>query len=168
MLFNAAGKTMRGTAMHIDNGIIKPSVEEHWLMIMLFEPEIASGDIRVVARASDFLLQLEQMQESARDALQTTNNPVDMQIIGLEGRGEILREYFQRTKLPVDKIVPDRDVIVQNTAEAKFGEFVQQLAVGLGIEPQRLIAMAQQGAARQQQGPGGGGGPPGAQQKEAA
>jgi hypothetical protein len=169
MLFNAAGKVMRGTAIHVDNGIIKPSVEEHWLMTMLFEPEHAAGDINIVARASDFLMQIEQMQEAAVDALNVTNNPIDMQIIGLEGRSEVLREYFRRTKLPVDKIVPNREVIVQNTADAKIQEFVQQLASGLGIEPQRLIEMAQQGAASQRQ-DGRAGGQPGQnpQQKRAA
>lgn len=144
MLMNAAGKVMRGTALHIDNGIIKPSVEAHWLYIMIYEPDKAIGDIKIVARASDYLMQLEQMQVAIGNALNITGNPIDMQIIGLEGRGELLRELMKRTRLPVDKIVPDRDAIIQNSVQAKFGELIQGLSQALGIKPDELMAIAQQ------------------------
>jgi hypothetical protein len=144
ILMNAASKGLRASVVHIDQGVIIPSVKTHWTHIMLTEPDKASGDINVVARASDYLMQMEHMQMALHDALAMTNNQVDMQIIGAEGRGEMLREYFKRLKMPVDKIVPDRDKIIQDSAEQRFMELVQNLAQQLQVDPRQLIAMSQQ------------------------
>lgn len=143
MLMNTASKGLRASVVHIDQGVIIPSVKTHWIHIMLTEPEKASGDINVVARASDYLMQMEQMQMALHDALQMTNNNVDMQIIGSEGRGEMLREYLKRLHMPVDKIVPDRETIIQDSAEQKFMELVQNLSQALQVDPRQLIAMSQ-------------------------
>lgn len=145
MLMNSASKGLKAAIMQIDKGIIKPCVEAHWLSIMIEEPERASGDIKVIARASDYLMQIEQQQLALFDALQLTNNPVDMQIIGPEGRGEMLREYMKRLKIPSGNVVPDRDAIIDQTSEAKIQEFVQALATAMKVDPQQLIAMAQTG-----------------------
>jgi len=162
MLMNAAGKVMRGTAQLMDNGIIKPCVEATWLHIMLYEPEKAIGDIKVIARASDYLMQIEQMQAAISEALKVTENAIDMQIIGQEGRGELLREYFKRLKMPVDKIVPDREAIIQDGLKARLAEIMQNLSQNLGIPPDQLIVLATQQAGQKQIGqpPGGNGGKP--------
>ena len=62
MLMNAASKSLKAVAGNADNGLIKPSIEEHWLHIMLNEPEEARGDIKIVARASEYLIMMEQLQ----------------------------------------------------------------------------------------------------------
>ena len=147
MLLNAAGKGIKSVAGHIDAGIVKPSVEEHWLHVMLMEPDKARGDIKVVPRASDYLIQMEQLQILLAEVLQATNNPSDLQIIGLEGRAELLREQFKHLKLPVDKIVPDRESIMQQSSEQKVLDFVQALGKRMNVPPEQLIQIAQGGMA---------------------
>jgi len=143
MLMNAASKGLRASVIHIDQGVTKPSWEEHWLTIVLSGDGRSFGDAKLVARASDYLMQIEQLQAALADALSRTANPVDMEIIGLEGRAEMLREYFKRLKIPVDKIVPNRESIINKSANQKFQQLVTNLAGALKIEPQQLIAMAQ-------------------------
>ena len=143
MLMNAASKGLRASVIHIDQGVTKPSWEEHWLYIVLNEPDRAIGDAKIVARASDYLMQIEQLQMALADALQLSNNPVDMEIIGLEGRAEMLREYYKRLRIPVNKIVPDRNAIITKSANSQFQELVVNLSQAMGVEPQKLLEMAQ-------------------------
>jgi len=145
MLMNAAAKGLRASVIHIDQGVTKPSWEEHWLQIVLTEPERAIGDVKIIARASDYLMQIEQLQSALYDALQLTGNPIDMEIIGLEGRAEMLREYMKRLKMPVHKIIPDRDALVNRSANQQFQSLVTNLSKAMGVEPQKLIEMAQGG-----------------------
>ena len=144
MLMNAAAKGLKAVAGHLDQGIIKPSVREHWITIMLEDEQYAIGDINIIARASDHLVIAEQLQLRRIEYLQMTANPVDSQIIPPEGRAEIHRETVKSLKMPVDKIIPDREAIVQNTAEAKVKEMVVNLASQLGIQPEILYQMAMQ------------------------
>lgn len=145
MLMNASAKGLRSSVINIDKGVIVPSVKEHWMGIMINDPERAIGDANVVARASDYLMQAEQLQMATAEALGLTNNPTDMEIIGLEGRGEMLREYLKRLKIPVDRIVPDRDSLINKTAENKLTGLIQRLAKALGMDPQQLMTLAQGG-----------------------
>ena len=86
MLMNAASKGLKEVAKHIDSGIIKKTVYEDWVHIMLNEPEKAGGDIEIVARASEYLIQQEQLSIRRMEFLQATNNQWDQQIIGNDGR----------------------------------------------------------------------------------
>jgi hypothetical protein len=149
MLLNAAGKGIKSVAGNIDAGIVEPSVNEHWLHIMLTEPEKARGDIKVVPRASDYLIQMEQLQMLTAELLRSSNNPTDIKIMGLEGRAEIWRKHLSHMKLPMDKIIPDRESIINQSVEEQVGQFVQTLAKGLGLPPEQLLQIAQQ---TQQQG----------------
>lgn len=143
MLMNAASRGLKMVAKHIDRGIITPSVEEHWFHIIYNEPERCKGDIRVIARASDYLLQQEQLQLVQEQFLGMTNNPVDMEIMGYEGRGEILRELAKSLKIPVDKLVPDRDSLLNVTAEKRVQGMLQNISQALGVDPNVLMQLAQ-------------------------
>ena len=150
MLMDSAAKGLKASVINLDKGIIVPSIREHWLNIMSYEPDRAVGDVHITPRASEYLMQLQQIQAAMGEALQMTNNEVDMGIIGPEGRGEMLREYLQRAiKLPVDKIVPSREKIMQQTASKQFEGMVQQLAQALGMDPQQLMSIAQNGLPQQ-------------------
>lgn len=155
MLMDSAAKGLKSSVINIDKGIIIPSIREHWVNIMVYEPDRAVGDVNITPRASEYLMQLQQVQAAMFEALQATNNPTDMAIIGLEGRGEMLREYLQRAiKMPVDKIVPDRESLIQQSTNQQFMALVRGLSKSLGVDPQQLMQMAQgqQGALPQPQG----------------
>lgn len=151
MLMNAASKGLKTVASHIDVGIIKPSVEETWLHIMIYEPEKARGDVSVRARASEYLIMMEQLQVRRMEYLNTTNNPTDMQIIGLKGRAAIHKEAIRALKMPVDDIIPDPDSIDEQQDNAKMQMMITNIATALGADPQVLMQVAMQGGQPQGQ-----------------
>ena len=109
MLMNAATKTLKGVIFHIDS-VIRPIIKEHWMHIMLYDTDIEkTGDINVVARASEYLIMQEQLQLRLVEYLSATNNPVDMQIMGLKGRAAIHRELAKFLKIPVEDIIPPEE-----------------------------------------------------------
>lgn len=145
MLMNAASKGLKAVASHFDNGIIKPSIHAHWLHIMLNEPERARGDINIVARASEYLLQQEQLQLRRNEFLNATNNPTDLEIIGKPGRATILREVAKSLKLKSDDVVPDPEDIEEQGHTAEIQAVFQSVAQAVGIPVEQVMAIAQQG-----------------------
>lgn len=166
MLMNNASKALKAVITHVDDGIIKPVVYEHWVNIMLYDDdELKCGDINVVARASEYLLMQETYQLRRLEFLKNTNNPVDMAIIGIPGRASILREVSKGLKMGED-VVPSKDEI-----DAQFNAPVETppggpVAPGMVPPPGVVPAIQRPGAAGKAAGPGGF--PPGEQMREAA
>ncbi len=146
MLMNAAAKGLRNAASNIDKGIISPSIEEHWLTIMLTRPDLARGDCRIKARASEYLVQQEALQMRRNEFLQATANPIDMQIIGIDGRSELLRENAKSLKMDPNKIVPRREDMIANMVQQQIQQIVMKLSQALQVAPE-VIMQAIQGPA---------------------
>ncbi|MFH2074329.1 MAG: hypothetical protein ABIJ57_03135 [Pseudomonadota bacterium] len=143
MLMNAAAKGLRNAASNIDHGIITPSVEEDWLTIMMQKPELARGDCKIVARASDYLVQQEQLQLRRNEFLQTTANQFDMGIIGIDGRSELLRASARSLKMDADKIVPKREDMIDTRVQEQVQQILMKLSEALNIAPQVLLKVIQ-------------------------
>lgn len=110
MISNSANKTLGGVIFHVDENVTAPAVKNHWLHLMLYDQTIQkAGDINVVARASRYLIVAEQIQLRLNEFARTTNNPTDLQIIGIEGRAELLREMAKFLRTKSDKIVPTEE-----------------------------------------------------------
>lgn len=144
MLMEAATKTMKDVIGSIDQEMIVPIVEETWLSVMMYEPEKASGDIRITARASDYLIQKDTTQARRENFLDRTNNETDMAIIGMEGRAEILRENVKSLKMPVDKIIPRQQDLEKKAEEQKMIGMAETIAESLNV-PVEIIVQAAQG-----------------------
>jgi len=143
MLMNAASKGLKTVASHIDVGIIKPSIEETWLHIMIYEPEKARGDISIRARASEYLIMMEQLQIRRMEFLNATNNPTDMEIVGTRGRTAVLKETVRALKMPVDDVIPDPDSIANQKAETQqIQMMITNIATAIGADPQQLMQIA--------------------------
>jgi hypothetical protein len=67
------------------------------------------GDAKIVARGANALLLKDMAQSRRNEFLAITNNPVDMGIIGEEGRADILRAVADDFEMP--GIVPSKEVI---------------------------------------------------------
>lgn len=112
MLMNAASKAIKDVIAHID-GAVSCLVLRFAENVMLYEPSPEwSGDIRVVARGAMSLIAREQAQLRRIEFLGQTANPIDMQIMGIEGRAEVLREVAKSLEITADDIVPDRDTLL--------------------------------------------------------
>jgi hypothetical protein len=152
MLMNAAAKGLRNAASNIDMGIISTSVQEHWLTIMMTRPDLARGDCKIVARASDYLIQQEQLQMRRSEILDRTNNPVDMQIMGIDGRSELLRANFKSLKMDVDKLVPRREDMIATQVQQQIQQIIGKLSQSLQVAPEQLLQIIQQPTPPQGQG----------------
>ena len=106
MLMSASSKIMKDAISFIDGRVIKKIVFQTWLHAVTSGIMDYSGDINIVARASEYLIVAEQLQARRQEFLAFTNNPVDLAIIGLEGRANVLRETAKTLKLDGDNIVP--------------------------------------------------------------
>jgi hypothetical protein len=127
MMIGNASKQIKQLVSSIDLHIIAPSVERCYQWLMQYDPDNdLKGDLKVVARGALSLVIKEAAQVRRNEFLQFTANPIDMQIIGLEGRAEVLREATKSLDLNPDKIVPSNSVIRQRALMAQMQ--AQQMA----------------------------------------
>ncbi len=144
MLRSDAARGIRAVARNIDQGIITPSVENHWLINILEDDSQAQGDINIIARASDFLVQQEQLEAKRYEVLEMSNNPVDLEIMGLDGRAELWKANLRSLKTDVDKIIPSKEDMIRRMVQTQIEQFIMQLAQSLGMAPEELMAIMQQ------------------------
>lgn len=146
MLMNAAAKGLRNAAGNIDKGVISPSVREHWLTIMLTRPDLSRGDCKIIARASEYLIQQEQLQMRRKEFLDSTNNQIDLNILGIDGRMELLRENAKALKMNVDKVIPRREDMIASQVQQQLNQIIMKLSQALNVTPEQIIAVIQQPA----------------------
>lgn len=110
MLMGAAGKGIRQVVMHIDTDVVKPIVMRQFVYNMRYdEDESIKGDVEVVAKGAINLAVKETVNIRRIEFLNATANPVDLEILGKEGRATILREVAKGLQMPVEDVVPSRD-----------------------------------------------------------
>jgi hypothetical protein len=110
MLMGAAGKAIRQVVMHIDADIVKPVVERQFVYNMRYdEDESIKGDVQVLPRGAINLAVKETTNVRRIEFLNATANPVDLEIIGRDGRATILREIAKGLQMPAEEIVPSRE-----------------------------------------------------------
>jgi len=106
MLMTASSKIMKDAIGYIDRNVIKKVVFQTWLYAITSGKMEYSGDINIVARASEYLIIAEQLQARRQEFLAFTNNPVDLSIVGVDGRAKVLRETVKSLKMDGDDIIP--------------------------------------------------------------
>jgi hypothetical protein len=110
MLMGSAGKGIRQVVMHIDNDVIKPVVKRQFVYNMRYDPDEAiKGDAEIIPRGAINLAVRETVNVRRVEFLNATANPVDMQIVGIDGRAALLREVAKGLQMPVDEIIPSRE-----------------------------------------------------------
>ena len=123
MLMGAAGKGIRQVVMHIDTDVVKPIVYRQFVYNMRYDPdESIKGDVEVIAKGAINLAVKETVNLRRIEFLNATANPIDIEIIGKEGRATILREVAKGLQMPVDDVVPSRE-------KSAFTSQVQALAM---------------------------------------
>lgn len=128
MLMNAASKSIKQVVRSIDIGVIEPCVEKIYNHLML-DPTVdkgMKGDLNCHAIGSESLLHKEANQAMQQQFLAQTANPIDMQIIGLEGRRELLREAAKGLDIPVDRVIPSDEMLELRQMEMAMQQQMQQ------------------------------------------
>lgn len=134
MLMTSASRGMKEFVTHIDT-VTTSAAERLYSYLMAYDPDPdIKGDCRIMAKGTAGLMAKEQQAIRNREALALTNNPVDMQIIGVEGRAKMLRNTFLHMDMPeVDEIVPEGDdlkALVAKIAAAQQQMLMAQQAGG--------------------------------------
>jgi hypothetical protein len=129
MMIGNASKQLKQSISSIDIHVIQPSVERAYQWLLQYDPDAdLKGDLNIVARGALSLVTKEAAQVRRNEFLQFTGNPIDMQIIGLEGRAELLREATKTLNMNPDKVVPTNSVIKQRAMMAQMQQLQQQQA----------------------------------------
>lgn len=131
MMIGNASKIIKQVVSGLDLYIIAPSIERLYQhnMIHSEDPDL-KGDVEVVARGAMSLITKEAAQVRRNEFLQSTANPFDMQIIGMEGRAEVLRETARSLDMNTDRIVPPVSVIRQRAMVSAMQQAGQPVPQG--------------------------------------
>jgi hypothetical protein len=141
MLMTHASRGIKEAIAHLDN-MIAGCIERVYDYNMAYdEDEDLKGDSRVIARGVHSLTTKEQQLVRTREFLASILNPVDMEIIGIEGRARLLKEAMKGLDLDVEDIIPDDDGLKKLVAKieqkqmmmAQMGQ--QQGQGGMGVVP---------------------------------
>jgi hypothetical protein len=114
MMIGNAGKIITAVIQNIDLNIMEPLLERLYYFNMRYEtdPEL-KGDVCISAKGASNITAKESAQVRRNEFLATTANPIDMQIMGIEGRAAVLRETAKTLQMDTDKVVPDTDELRQ-------------------------------------------------------
>lgn len=112
MMIGNASKQIKQLVSSIDIHVIGPSVQGTFDWKMCYDPMADyQGDLKIVARGALSLTVKDSAQVRRNEFLAQTANGIDMQIIGLDGRAQLLRESAKSLDLNVDKIVPSESAM---------------------------------------------------------
>jgi hypothetical protein len=139
MLMDNAAKGIKAAILSIDH-VVAMAVSRFYIHNMMYNPDpYIKGDFRVIPRGAMGIMHKEQVAVRRNEFLAATANPVDLQILGPQGRAYLLREMAKGLDMDTDKLVPTLDML-QFKAE-KIEMAMQQQAGG---QPQ-LAAPAEAG-----------------------
>lgn len=143
MLMANASKTLQNVAAGIDRDVMGPMLDHLYEVIMLTMPGVFRGDETVVVKGVGQAVKREQDRTRQLEFLNMTNNPTDMQIVGVEGRSNVLRSVAHAIGLDSEMVVPDPQQFAaqqQMQQQVQATQKVAQQAVGLA---QQALKMAQ-------------------------
>lgn len=155
MMIGNASKMVKQLLASLDQRVISLMVERQYQHCLMYQPELGlQGDLRVVARGSLSLVAKEAAQVRLNEFLAATGNPVDMQIIGLDGRAELLRQAVKRLDINSDKVVPSATTVKVRAAQAQMQQMAQmqaQQAQGQqpGQPPDQRVSQAPAGSGQE-------------------
>lgn len=124
MMIEASNRTIKQTISSVDKNVIEEVVEHLNIYLALMRPDIVvEGDISVVARGAVELAQRETLRMRRLEFLNITNNPADLQIVGLAGRANVLKEISRDLGMPLaDVMAFDPSKIAQMPPQGAPGQ----------------------------------------------
>jgi len=136
MLMNAAARGIKNVIRNIDEAL-ESLVQRCYVWEMLYNPDqTIKGDLEVRVFGSSELLLKEQMLIRRKELLGISNNPVDLQIMGVEGRANLWKETLKASD------IKPNEVLIGATNSPVVDPFNNQL------NPQQQAMGGQQGQAQ--------------------
>ena len=142
MLLESASKGIKDSIRHIDEGLIRPRIEYQFYMNMLSGKHNFTGDVAVVAKGSQALTMRGAQEMRRNEFLQILANQEYLQIVGVEGVADILREMAKGLGLG-ENIVPSRIELKQQQAERERAQQEQMKAEAEAAQQEQAVGVQQ-------------------------
>lgn len=131
MLMGNASKILQTVAANVDRDIFDPLLTSLYDIVMMTDNSgLLTGDEQVRVMGVTVAIQRETQRSRQLEFLQITANPIDMQIMGPEGRAQVLRTVSEGIGMPGSEIVPSDDVLKEKVAAAAQQAQAQAQAAG--------------------------------------
>lgn len=134
MLMGNASKILQTVSANVDREVMEPALLQLFDLILLTDTSgLLTGEEQVSVQGVNVAIQRETQRQRQIEFLQATANPVDQKIMGLKGRGMVLRSVSNTIGLTGEEIIPDDDKLdqmqkdeQQNQQGAATAQAVQQ------------------------------------------
>jgi hypothetical protein len=127
MLMDNASKGIKQAIANIDR-IVSGIVRRLYLHNMMYDDNpYIKGDFKVVAKGAIGLIHKEALQMRRNEFLTATANPIDVNIVGPEGRAYLLRELARGLQMDTEKIVPNQDTMRQQSVQMQAQQMAMQM-----------------------------------------
>jgi hypothetical protein len=141
MLMGNASKILQTVSANIDRDVVEPALLQLSDLILLTDTTgILTGEESISVLGVSVAIQRETIRQRQIEFLQATMNPTDQKIVGIKGRGSVLRAVSQTIGLNGEEVVPSDDVLErmqqaqqQQEAQGPVAEQVQK-GVAKGVE----------------------------------
>lgn len=158
MLMGNASKILQTVAGNIDRDVFEPLLTQLFDMLMLTDTSgLLTGEEQVQVMGVQVAVQRETQRARQMEFLQATANPLDVQIIGPQGRATVLRSVADGLGLPGEDIVPTSEQLAAQQKAAQAAAQGQGVPGHGGMGPQAAGAQGNQspsgGAVNGNQGP---------------
>lgn len=153
MLMGNASKVLQNVAANIDRDVLTPLLSALYDMLILTDTTgELTGDESVNVKGVSVAIQKETERARQLEFLQVTANPLDSQIVGMRGRGAILRSVAETLGMDSEDIVPmDSELELREAMQQQIQAMQQQQQ-----QPPRQAGPAAQAQGAQAPKPGSG------------
>jgi len=123
MLMGNASKILQTVAANIDRDIFEVALEQLSDLVLLTDTSGAlTGQEDIYVQGVNVAVQRETQRQRQLEFLQHTNNPVDLGIMGIKGRGVVLRSVSQTIGLEGEEVVPSDEVLAKKQEKQEQNE----------------------------------------------
>ena len=136
MLMGNASKILQTVSANIDRDVMEQCLLQLFDLILLTDTSgLLTGEERVTVQGVSVSIQRETQRQRQIEFLQATANPLDQKIVGMKGRGIVLRNVATGIGIMGEQIVPDDDKLdkMQQEEEASQSTQAANEAVNKGV-----------------------------------
>ena len=123
MLMGNASKILQTVAANIDRDVFEVALQQLADLVLLSDTTgMLTGEEDIYVQGVNVAVQRETQRQRQLEFLQHTTNPIDMGIMGIMGRGAVLRSVSQTIGLDGDKVVPSDDELRKKQEQQEAAE----------------------------------------------
>jgi hypothetical protein len=128
MLMGNASKILQTVAANIDRDIFEVALQQLADLVLLTDTTgVLTGEEDIYVQGVNVAVQRETQRQRQLEFLQHTNNPVDLEIMGIKGRGVVLRSVSQTIGLEGEEVVPSDEELGKKQEAQKQKEQIKAI-----------------------------------------